>query len=294
MNKKKPLIIITGPTAVGKSSMSIDLAKSFNGSIISADSMQVYRYMDIGTNKIKEEEKCGIPHYLMDVLEPTEDFNVVTFKNMATKALDDIYSQGRLPIIVGGTGFYIQALLYDIDFTEEPGNEEIRSELEAIAQEPDGADRLYEMLTEIDPESTQSIHKNNVKRVIRAIEFYRLSGEKISQHNEEQRAKESPYDFIYFVLNDERSRLYSRIEKRVDEMMEEGLVNEVKRLMDMGCSMENVSMQGLGYKEILEYLQGECTLEDSIYRIKRDTRHYAKRQLTWFKREKTVTWIDKS
>ena len=291
--KKRPLIIITGPTAVGKSSLSIEIAKKYNGSIISADSMQVYKYMDIGTNKICKDEMQGITHYLIDELEPTEDFNVVTFKSLGEKALEDIYSRGKLPIIVGGTGFYIQALLYSIDFTNEDSSIEIREELERYANE-NGAFKLHSILKEIDPESADAIHPNNIKRVLRAIEFYRLTGKKISMHNFEERAKESPYAFLYLVLNDDRSRLYSKIDKRVDEMISEGLVDEVKALKNIGCTSDMVSMQGLGYKEILEFLDGSCSLEEAIYKIKRDTRHYAKKQITWFKREKDVIWVNKN
>lgn len=289
---KKPLIILTGPTAVGKTALSIQLAKAVNGEMISADSMQVYRLMDIGTAKIKKEEMEGIKHYLIDVLEPTEDFNVVTFKNLAKKALDEIYAKNKIPIIVGGTGFYIQALLYDISF-EETEVSAYRAELTAYYEEH-GAHALHERLKDIDPVSYDNIHENNVKRVIRAMEFYYETGYPISKHNEEQRENESPYNFEYFVLNDDREKLYNRIEKRIDQMLAEGLVEEVKMLLDYGCTKDMVSMQGLGYKEIVPYLEGECSLEDAIYVLKRDTRHFAKRQLTWFRREKEVTWIDKN
>lgn len=287
---KKPLIILTGPTAVGKSALSVALAKVLDGEVISADSMQVYRHMDIGSAKITREEMAGIPHYLIDILDPVEDFHVVRFQSMAKEALQTIYSKGKIPILTGGTGFYIQSVLYDIDFTETEEDESFRRELEQFAKEQ-GNDALFERLRRIDPKSCEILHANNIKRVIRAIEFYEKTGKPISEHNEEQHKKESPYHFVYFVLSDERSRLYEKIEKRVDAMLEAGLVEEVQKLRDMGCSGSHVSMQGLGYKEILEYLDGVCTLEDAIYRIKRDTRHFAKRQLTWFRREKDVTWI---
>lgn len=287
---KKPLIILTGPTAVGKSALSVALAKTLDGEIISADSMQVYRHMDIGSAKITREEMAGIPHYLIDILEPVEDFHVVRFQSMAKEALQTIYSRGKIPILAGGTGFYIQSVLYDIDFTETEEDESFRRELEQFAKEQ-GNDALFERLRRIDPKSCEILHANNIKRVIRAIEFYEKTGKPISEHNEEQHEKESPYRFVYFVLNDERSGLYEKIEKRVDAMMEAGLVAEVQKLKDMGCTGSHVSMQGLGYKEILEYLDGACTLEDAVYRIKRDTRHFAKRQLTWFRREKDVTWL---
>lgn len=290
---KKPLIILTGPTAVGKTKASIGLAKALNGEIISADSMQVYKYMDIGSAKIKPEEMQGVKHYLVDELEPDEEFHVVRFQQMAKKAMDEIYAKGKIPIVVGGTGFYIQALLYDIDFTESNEDTSYREELESIANEF-GAEYLHNMLKEVDSASAEAIHANNVKRVIRALEFYKLTGQKISEHNEKERAKESPYDFCYFVLNDERQNLYKRIDIRIDQMLEEGLLEEVTALKNKGYTKDMVSMQGLGYKEILDYLNGECTLEDAIYILKRDTRHFAKRQLTWFRRERDVIWVDKN
>ncbi len=290
-NKKKPMIILTGPTAVGKTDLSIQLAKAINGEIISADSMQVYRHMDIGSAKVTPEEMDGVCHHLIDVLEPEEEFNVVVFQKLAKEALTGIYERGHIPIIVGGTGFYIQALLYDIDFTENDGDTAIRRELEKLAQ-TQGAGCLHQMLQEIDPESAVAIHQNNVKRVIRAIEFYRQTGKKISLHNEQEREKQSPYQFLYYVLDTDRKTLYERIDRRVDLMMEHGLVDEVKHLADMGCTRDMVSMQGLGYKEILDYLSGEIPLEEAVYILKRDTRHFAKRQITWFKRERDVRWLE--
>ncbi len=290
---KKPLIILTGPTAVGKTKASIGLAKALNGEIISADSMQVYKYMDIGSAKIRPEEMQGVKHYLVDELEPDEEFHVVRFQQMAKKAMEEIYAKGKIPIVVGGTGFYIQALLYDIDFTENDEDTEYRKELEILAKEK-GAESLHNMLKEVDPASAESIHANNVKRVIRALEFYKLTGQKISEHNERERGKESPYEFCYFVLNDDRQLLYDRIDLRIDKMLEDGLLEEVSALKNKGYTKDMVSMQGLGYKEILDYLNGECTLEEAIYILKRDTRHFAKRQLTWFRRERDVIWVDKN
>lgn len=289
---KRPLIILTGPTAVGKTKASIGLAKALNGEIISADSMQVYKYMDIGSAKIRPEEMQGVKHYLIDELEPDEEFHVVKFQQMAKEAMEVIYAKGKLPIVVGGTGFYIQALLYDIDFTESNKDNSYRQELEQIADEK-GAEYLHEMLRVVDPVSADTIHANNVKRVIRALEFYHQTGEKISEHNEQERSKNSPYNFCYFVLNDDREKLYERINLRIDQMLEEGLVDEVKALKNKGYNRDMVSMQGLGYKEVLDYLNGECTLEEAIYILKRDTRHFAKRQLTWLRRERDVIWIDK-
>lgn len=283
----KPLIIITGPTAAGKTDLSVRLAQAIGGEIISADSMQVYRHMDIGSAKITEEEKKRIPHYLIDVLNPDEEFNVAVFQKMAKDAVNTIYSHGNIPIVTGGTGFYIQALLYDIDFTETGEDSSIRDELETIGREK-GGEYLHGLLHKIDPDSAGEIHPNNKKRVIRAIEYFRQTGEKISEHNRREKEKSSPYDFLYYTVNMDREVLYQRIDRRVDLMMERGLVEEVKRLKEMGCNRDMVSMQGLGYKEILDYLQGVCTLEDAVYILKRDTRHFAKRQITWFKRERDV------
>ena len=291
--KKKPMVILTGPTAVGKTALSIELAKKINGAIISADSMQVYKYMDIGSAKIMPEEMQKIKHYLVDELLPTDEFHIVKFQEMAKAALEEIYSDGKIPIIVGGTGFYIQGLLYDIDFSKQDADYEYRMELEAFAKEH-GAQALHERLREIDPASYETIHANNIKRVIRALEYYHLSGKPISEHNEQERQKESPYHFAYFVLNDDRKNLYDRIEKRIDVMMEQGLLEEVTRLKQMGCHKDMVSMQGLGYKEILAYLDGECSLEEAVNLIKKETRHFAKRQLTWFRSERDVIWFDKS
>ena len=290
--EKKPLIILTGPTAVGKTKASIGLAKAIGGEIISADSMQVYRHMDIGSAKITKEEMADVPHYLIDILEPEEEFHVVRFQQMAKAAMTDIYSRGKIPIIVGGTGFYIQALLYDIDFTENEGDSVYREKLEALAKEK-GAAYLHGQLAMVDPKSAEEIHANNIKRVIRALEFYHQTGQKISEHNERERQKESPYQFCYFVLNDRRECLYERIDQRVDQMIRNGLVQEVQTLKERGCTKQMVSMQGLGYKEIFSYLEGDCSLEEAVYIIKRDTRHFAKRQLTWFKRERDVIWVQK-
>ncbi len=289
---KKPLIILTGPTAVGKTKLSIKLARAVNGEIISADSMQIYRYMDIGSAKIRPEEMEEIPHHLVDCLDPDEEFNVVRFQKMAKEAMEDIYARNRIPLLVGGTGFYIQAVTGDIDFTECGEDNSYRKELEKKAKEQ-GAKVLHRMLSEVDPESALAIHANNTKRVIRALEYYQQTGEPISLHNRQQRQKESPYNLAYFVLNDERSRLYKRIDARIDEMLREGLVDEVKHLQQMGYHKGMVSMQGLGYKEILSYLDGTWSLEEAVYILKRDTRHFAKRQITWFKRERNVEWFHK-
>ena len=247
---KKPLIVLTGPTAVGKTSLSIALAKAADAEIISADSMQVYKHMDIGSAKITEEEMEGVPHYLIDVLEPGEEFHVVRFQKMAKEAMEKIYSKEKIPILTGGTGFYIQAVVKDIDFSQDTEKSSVRAELEKMAEEKGGA-YLHQLLEQKDPESAQKIHPNNIKRVIRALEYYELTGEKISLHNEREGEKLSPYNTAYFVLNDRRDRLYERIDRRVDQMLEKGLVEEVRRLAQMGYTRDMVSMQGLGYKEIL-------------------------------------------
>lgn len=224
---------MTGPTAVGKTAASIGLAKAVEGEIISADSMQVYRGMDIGSAKISRKEMDGVRHYLVDVLEPEEEFNVVKFQRLARQAAEEIYSRNKIPIVVGGTGFYIQALLYDIDFTENDGDISLRQELEKTAEEK-GPEYLHQLLQEVDPQAARDLHPNNIKRVIRALEFYRQTGQKISEHNRKERAKESPYRYAYFVLTDDRARLYDRIDRRVDAMMEAGLLEEVRSLRDRG------------------------------------------------------------
>ena len=289
----KNLVILTGPTAVGKTSLSINLAKAINGEIISADSMQIYKKMDIGTAKVMPEEMDGIKHYLIDVIDPTEDFHVVKFKQMVEAAIDEIYEKGKIPIICGGTGFYIQAILYDIDFTENEIDKNYRKSLEAFAKEK-GNEALHEKLNAIDPESAKAIPAANVKRVIRAIEYFEQTGEKFSVHNATQKEKNSPYNFAYFVLNDDRQLLYNRIDARVDKMIADGLVSEVKSLLASGVRKGMTAMDGIGYKELLDYLEGDGSLDDAISLIKQKSRNYAKRQLTWFRREKEVIWLDKT
>lgn len=289
---KNKVIVLTGPTAVGKTSLSIELAKRINGEIISADSMQVYKYMDIGSAKIKKEDMQGIKHYLIDEIEPNEDFNVFTFKNMAQKAINEIYNKNKIPIIVGGTGFYIQALLYDIKFDNED-NSIIRKELEEEALKI-GSDNMYEQLKAIDPEYAKTLHPNNLKKIIRAIEFIKLNGTLYSEHNKNERQKDSPYSFKYYVLNDIRENLYQNIDKRVDIMFNEGLEAEVYSLYSKGYNKSYNSMQGLGYKELIDYFDQKCSLEEAKEKIKLETRHFAKRQLTWFRRERDVIWVNKN
>ncbi len=289
---EKRLIILTGPTAVGKTDLSIQLAKQVNGAIISADSMQVYKYMDIGSAKILPAQMQGVPHYLIDEFLPDEEFNVVRFQQYAKKYMQEIYHHGQIPILTGGTGFYIQAVLYDIDFSDQNADSDYRRELEELALSR-GTQYLHDLLAAVDPPSAEAIHANNQKRIIRALEYFWLTGERISEHNKRERQKQTPYRAAYFVLNDDRARLYERIDRRVDTMIADGLVEEVRRLRAMGYTKELVSMQGLGYKELFPYFDGECTLDEAVSVMKRDTRHFAKRQLTWFRREKDVIWVNK-
>ncbi len=292
MSEKRPLLIISGPTAVGKTDLSLEICREIGGEVINADSMQVYKRMDIGTAKLPKEDRAGIPHHLIDILDPTECFDVVRFKVEAKKCIEDICSRGRTPVLVGGTGFYIQAVLYDIDFSDEEPDETLRNELTEYAQ-THGQNALHKRLSEIDKASAEAIHPNNVKRVIRAIEFYEKTHTPISLHNDEQRKKESSYRFLYSVLTCDRNTLYSRIDKRVDQMIEQGLVSEVQALLNQGVTRKMTSMQGLGYKEMAGFLSGEYDLDEAVRILKRDTRHFAKRQLTWYKREKEVTYFNK-
>lgn len=287
----KPLIIIAGPTACGKTDISIKLAKELNGEIISADSMQVYKFMDIGTAKAPYDEMQGIRHYLIDELYPDEEFNVMIFQQKAKEYIKEIYSKGKLPIVAGGTGFYINALVNDNNFMETCNDNSIREKLYADAEEK-GNEYIYSILREVDPEYASSVHPNNVKRVARALEFYYLTGKKLSEHNAEEKERLSPYNVSFIIINMDREKLYERIDKRVDIMIENGLTDEVRRLLDMGYSPELVSMQGLGYKEIVPYIKGETTLDEAVYELKKRTRHFAKRQLTWFKRQTNGFWVD--
>lgn len=291
-NYKKPLVILAGPTAVGKTALSVELAKRINAEIISADSMQVYRGMDIGTAKIAEHEMCGIRHHLINILEPCDEFNVTIFKELAKKSIDDITERGKIPILAGGTGFYIQAVLNDISFTEHESDACLRDALSRFANE-NGNGALYNMLVSIDSAAAAKIHPNNTKRIIRAIEYCKITGQLFSKHNETESEKNSPYNYAYFVLTMDRESLYSRIDKRIDTMLEKGLVKEVGKLLDSGCNRDMVSMQGLGYKEVIDYIHGVTAFDEMIYILKRDTRHFAKRQLTWFRREKDVLWLDR-
>ena len=288
---KKPLIVIGGPTACGKTGFSIQLAKKIGGEIISADSMQVYRYMDIGTAKVTPEEADGVPHYLIDEFDPDEEYNVMIFQQKAKAYMEEIWAKGKVPILVGGTGFYINALLYDNDFTETENDTTYREECYKLAQEQ-GPEVLFERLKEVDPAYAEIMHANNVKRVIRALEYHYLTGQKFSEHNAEQKEKESPYDAAVIILNMDREKLYERIELRIDLMMEQGLLEEVKGLLEKGYAPDLVSMQGIGYKEFVPYFNGECTLEGAVTQLKTNTRRFAKRQLTWFRRQIDGLWVD--
>lgn len=290
-NRKPPLMIIAGPTATGKSAAAAELAVRMNGAVVSADSMQVYRGMDIGSAKVTSDEMRGVPHYLIDCADPSENWNVVRFQEQAREAVREITRAGRLPILCGGTGFYIQALLFDIDFTQMEENAPLRESLAKYAAD-NGAEALHALLAEKDPESAALIHPGNVKRVIRALEFAGETGQSIALHNEEQRAKEAAYNAVFFVLTMERKKLYERIDRRVDNMMEQGLLEEVLALRSAGIPRDGTSMQGIGYRQLYGYLEGEYSLEEAVRLIKRDTRHFAKRQLTWFRREKDVHWVE--
>ena len=288
---KKPLVVIAGATATGKSALAVNIAKIIGGEIISADSMQVYKFMDVGTAKITEDEMGGIKHYLLDCLNPDESCDAVRFKSLALEAMDEIYKNNHIPIICGGTGFYIQAVTRDIDFTEEDDNT-VRAEITDFYNK-NGEDALFERLKEIDYESTLIIPKQNVKRVIRAIEFYELHHKKISEHNKEQQERETPYNLAYFVLNRDRSLLYEKIDRRVDIMIENGLVDEVKDLIaKYPYDSQSGLYNAIGYKEIIDYLNGEYDFDRAVYLIKQNSRHYAKRQVTFFKRERYADFID--
>lgn len=289
-NLKRPLVVIAGPTAVGKSETAAELGRMIGGEIVSADSMQVYRHMDIGSAKVTYEEMLGVPHHMIDVVEPTEEMDVARYAEMAGACIQGIHERGRIPILCGGTGFYIQAVTRAIDFEETGPDEDFRREMAAFADR-NGAEALYDRLLKVDPEAALQIHPHNIRRVIRALEYYKESGQKISEHNNAEKQKESPYDLAFYVIHTDRQKLYDRIDSRVDFMFAEGLRDEVIYLKAMGLSRDHVSMQGLGYKEILDELDNLTTPEETVRILKRDTRHYAKRQLTWFGREKDAEWI---
>lgn len=285
------IIVIVGPTAVGKTYVSIELAKKLGTEIISADSMQIYKGMDVGTAKIKTEEMQGIKHHMIDLIYPDENYSVSDFKREAEKNIDEMISRGKVPVIVGGSGLYVNSLIYDLDFSNAKSNEKLRDYYTYYHKEH-GEDALYEKLKKIDPESAEKIHKNNVKRVIRALEVYDLTGRKFSETNTDIRKKSSKYDFILIGLSMDRKILYERINQRVDKMINEGLVEEVKSLIDKGFEKKLISMQAIGYKEIIEFLEGNITFEEAVNILKQNTRHFAKRQFTWFLKDENVKWFD--
>lgn len=289
---KEKVLVIAGPTAVGKTDLSIKLAKELNGEIVSTDSMQIYKYMDIGSAKITKEEMCGVPHHMIDVVDPSIPFSVADYKEMAQKCIDDIISRGKLPILTGGTGLYINALTCNMNFTEAENDLNYRSELEELA-EKHGNEYIHNMLKEIDPVSYKEIHYNNRKRVIRALEVYKLTKKPFSSFNAGDEFYNGPYDVSYYVLNIDREKLYSRINLRVDIMMDKGLLEECIKLKGMGYNSSVQSMQGIGYKEIFYYLEDKISLNEAVEMIKQGSRNYAKRQLTWFRRDPRAIFLDK-
>lgn len=292
LEKKKKLLIIGGPTAVGKSDIAVKLAKKLNGEIISADSMQIYKYMDIGSAKITNEEMENIPHYLIDFLNPKEEFSVSEFKELCLKHINDIYSRGKLPIIVGGTGLYVNSIICNLTFTESQKDDDYRKHLFELANEK-GNEHIHSLLKEVDPKAAEDIHFNNTKRVIRALEVYHLTGKPFSSYNLGNEIYTCPYDLHYYVLNMDRAKLYKRINLRVDLMIKNGLIEEVKKLQSMGLTSDIQSMKGIGYKEVLDYLDDKVSLESTIDSIKQGSRNYAKRQITWFKKDPRAEFIDK-
>lgn len=288
---KENLFVLMGPTAVGKTALSIDLAKNLDGEIISADSMQIYKYMDIGTAKINEAEMEAVPHHLIDIISPDEEYSVSDYQKDATRLIEEINNKGKLPIVVGGTGLYINSLVYNLNFTQVKANDEYRSYLEELANKY-GNEYLHEKLMEIDIESSKSIDANNRKRIIRALEVYKETGKTMSEQNLNFRKENEKYNLCMVCLNMDRKLLYERVDKRVDIMIESGLVDEVKYLINSGYDKSLVSLQGIGYKEIIAYLDKEITLDLAIDKIKQGSRNYAKRQLTWFRRDKRIKWIN--
>jgi len=287
----KPVIVIVGPTASGKTRLSIELAKKINGSVVSADSMQIYRYMNIGTAKPSKAEMEGIEHYMIDVADPGENFSVAKYREMALDSIQKIIDENKNPVIVGGTGLYINSLLYNINFSETICDSELREALRAEASEK-GNRYLHEKLKAIDPQAASRIHENDIKRIIRAIEVYTHTHRTITEHERMSRLEPPPYKYITYGLNWDRKKLYERINKRVDMMIENGLIDEVKKLVESGYDRSSTAMQAIGYKEVLNYLEGKTSLEETIYIIKRDTRRYAKRQMTWFRKMQEIKWID--
>ncbi|NLX64917.1 MAG: tRNA (adenosine(37)-N6)-dimethylallyltransferase MiaA [Clostridiaceae bacterium] len=287
------VVVIAGPTASGKTDLAVELALKLNGEVISADSMQIYRGMDIGTAKPTMEERRGIPHHLIDIVDPDEEYSVAQFKEDALACIKDIIKRGKTPIVAGGTGLYINSLVYNITFSETISDWEYRERMKKLSEEQ-GPQVLYEYLKKVDPKSAEIIHPNNIKRVIRALEVYETTGIPISEHKEASRKNPPLYKFLIYGLQVEREELYRRIDQRVDKMIEKGLYDEVKGLLGRGYSPDLVSLQGIGYKEIIAAIEGRCSLSEATERIKTNTRHLAKRQITWFKKTEGLVWIDYS
>lgn len=288
---KKDLVVVVGPTAIGKTDLGIKLAQKLNGEIVSADSMQIYKYMDIGTAKPHMEERQGIPHHMMDIIEPDESFNVALYQEGAKTAIEHIYDLEKLPILVGGSGLYINSIVYPLDFTDATEDLELRDTLYRLVEER-GNTYLHEELSKVDPDTASRVHPNDVKRVVRALEIYRLTGKPMSKYRQNFKETEIPYNVVMIGLHMARARLYERINLRVDHMIDTGLIDEVKSLLDMGYTRDLISMQGLGYKEIVAYLEGDYTLDEAVDILKRDTRRFAKRQFTWFKKDSRIQWLD--
>lgn len=288
---KQKLIVVAGPTASGKTRLAIDIAKSVNGEIVNADSMQIYKYMNIGSAKPTLEEQSEAKHHLIDFLDPDEEFSVADYTDLAHKVIAEIASRGKVPIMCGGTGLYINSVVNDITFGEIETDYKLREELNELAKQH-GSQYLLDILKEFDPVSAQRLHPGNLRRIVRAIEFYRTTGIPISEHQEMTKQKESRYEPLMLCVKWDREVLYDRINKRVDIMMNDGLLDEVKQLMEMGYTKELNSMKGIGYKEIIDYFEGNMSLEDTVNLIKQSSRRYAKRQLTWFRRDKRIHWLD--
>ena len=290
MENKISIVCVVGPTASGKTGFSIEYAKKHNGEIISCDSMQIYKYMDIGTAKATKEEQKEVPHHMLDFVDPNTDYSVADFVEGARKCIEDISKRGRLPILCGGTGLYIDSIINNLEFSEEKRDDEYREYLQKMAEE-NGNEAVHKLLEEADPIEAKKVHYNNVKRVIRALEICKTTG-MTKTEADKLAIKESLYNAEIFGMAMDRERLYERINRRVDMMMEEGLLDEVKRLLAMGIRRNSTAMQAIGYKEILEYLDGECDLASAVDKIKQESRRYAKRQMTWFRRNKSIKWIE--
>lgn len=291
INLKDNLLIIVGPTSIGKSTIAVELAKLLNGEVISADSMQIYKHMDIGTAKVTTTEMDGIPHHMVGVVDPDEEFTVSDYKHLVKEHIRRINLEGKLPIVVGGTGLYINSLIYDLNFAEIPPNESLRSSYEEQIEEF-GNEYLHNKLALIDPESSEKISVNDKKRIMRALEIYDSTGKTMTEHNKNFRKMNNDYNLSYVALNMDRAKLYDKINNRVDAMVKKGLVQEVNKILDMGYSEELISLQAIGYKEIISHIKDEISLEEAIELVKKKSRNYAKRQLTWFRRDDRIKWID--